>query len=435
MELRPIVSPLKGLLPAQKVRPDEKYRLLHYVVQQEVEEGLLLYNTLTQAVTLLSPDEAERMAADPASVPELVAEWYAVPVSHDDRRLAREVRAVGLMLKNPPHGYRTFTIFTTTDCNARCFYCYEKGRSRIPMKEETARETAAWILKHKAPGDIRLRWFGGEPLYNRPAITAICTALKDAGVEYRSSMVSNGYLFDDAVVEEAIDLWKLKKVQITLDGTEDVYNRSKAFIYRDGSPYRRVLANIRRLLDAGIRVSIRLNVGLHNAEDLLALVDELGVEFIGRENLMVYSHALFETEGTHPEEMAAARTRLEEKIREKGFSKRGKLPRELHVYRCMSDDPSSVTILPDGHLGKCEHYSDSDWFSHIGTEEKDDAVLEHFRALREDLDACADCPLYPECVRLAACQEAAFCRPEYRAERLESIRKSLLSWYQNREEK
>ena len=168
--LRPIASPLAGLLPVQQVREGESYRLLHYVVQQEVEEGLLLYNVLTKAIALLSPEEAGRMAENPAAVPELVTGWFAVPVLHDDRKLALEVRAVGKMLQNPPHGYRSFTIFTTTDCNARCFYCYEKGRSRIPMKEETAREVAAWILKHKKAGDIRLRWFGGEPLYNRPVM-------------------------------------------------------------------------------------------------------------------------------------------------------------------------------------------------------------------------------------------------------------------------
>ena len=432
--LRPIASPLAGLLPVQRVREGEQYRLLHYVVQQEVEEGLLLYNVLTKAVALLSPEEAERMATDPASVPELVAGWFAVPVSHDDRKLALEVRAVGRMLQNPPHGYRSFTIFTTTDCNARCFYCYEKGRSRIPMKEETAREVAAWILKYKKEGDIRLRWFGGEPLYNRPAITTICTALKDAGVEYRSSMTSNGYLFDDAVVEEAIGLWNLKKVQITLDGTEEVYNRSKAFIYRGESPYRRVLANIRRLLDAGIKVSIRLNVGPHNAEDLLALADELSGTFSCEEGLSVYSHALFDMEGTLPEEIAAARVRLEGRLREKGLVRLGKLPKELRLNRCMSDEPASVTILPDGHLGKCEHFSDSEWFGHIGTEEKDEAVLERFRAVREELAECADCPLYPDCIRLAVCDETAVCRPESRAERLEGLRNNLQSWYLKKKE-
>ena len=101
----------------------------------------------------------------------------------------------------------------------------------------------------------------------------------------------------------------------------------------------------------------------------------------------------------------------------------------------MSDDPASVTILPDGHLGKCEHYSDSNWFGHIGTEEKDETVLERFRSVREDLAECADCPLYPDCIRLAVCEETAVCYPESRSERLDSLRQSLRSRYLKRKER
>ena len=75
---------------------------------------------------LLSPEEAQKTEKNPAFVPELVAKWFAVPMDHDDRQLAKEVRAVGKMQENPVRSIKGFTILTTTDCNARCFYCYEK---------------------------------------------------------------------------------------------------------------------------------------------------------------------------------------------------------------------------------------------------------------------------------------------------------------------
>ena len=280
--LQDYASVLSGLLKDQRLQEGNAYRLMHFVVQQPVEEGVLLYNVLTRAVVLLSPEEARKMEENPASTPELVAKWFAVPMDHDDRLLAQEVRAVGKMLENPVRSIKGFTILTTTDCNARCFYCYEKGRRRIPMLEETALKVADFILKNHANDSVKLRWFGGEPLYNKGVISLICGKLKEAGVEYKSSMVSNGYLFDDATVDEAVRLWNLKKVQITLDGTEKVYNRSKAFIYPEGSAYRRVLGNIHRLLDAGIRVTVRLNIDRHNADDLFALVDILTAEFGGQ---------------------------------------------------------------------------------------------------------------------------------------------------------
>ena len=430
---------LSGLLKDQPLREGESYRLMHFVVQQPVEEGVLLYNVLTRAVLLLSPEEAQALATDPASVPDLVARWFAVPLPHDDRKLAREVRAVGKMLEKRPKGISGYTILTTTDCNARCFYCYEKGRRRIPMTEETAAKTADFILRN-TPGEttVRLRWFGGEPLYNKGVIGLICQRLRDAGVEFKSSMISNGYLFDEGTVAEAVGLWNLKKVQITLDGTEEVYNRSKAYIYREGSPYRRVLGNIHRLLDAGVRVSARLNVDRHNADDLLALADVLAREFGGNPLFSVYSHALFDVgpealalphSDARRREVFEARVRLQEKLVRSGIAKPGKLPRKLKLHRCMADTDASVLVLPDGHLGKCEHYSEDHFIGHLDSPERDGAVLAAFKEVREEIDACAECPLYPDCYRLTLCEVVEHCYPEEREEGLRTAREGLLSFY------
>ena len=436
--LQEYTSVLSGLLMDQPFLEGESYRLMHFVVQQPVEEGVLLYNILTRAVALLSQEEAQRMAPDPASVPELITKWFAVPHGHDDRNLAREVRAVGRMLEKRLTSITGYTILTTTDCNARCFYCYEKGRRRISMSEETAWKVADFILRNSAGEKVRLRWFGGEPLYNKGVISMICQRLREAGTEYRSSMVSNGYLFDDETVAEAVDMWNLRKVQITLDGTEEVYNRSKAFIYQEGSPYERVLGNIHRLLNVGVRVGVRLNVGPHNADDLQALADVLTREFGGNPFFSVYSHALFESgpgalvisdSDTSRREVFDARMRLQENLIGSGIAKPGKLPRKLKLNRCMADNDTSVVILPDGHLGKCEHYSDNHFYGHLDSPERDEAVLASFKQLREEIDTCSECPLYPDCYRLTLCEEAAHCYPEEREEGLLAIRRDLLSFY------
>ena len=68
-------------------------------------------------------------------------------------------------------------------------------------------------------------------------------------------MISNGYLFNDDTIKEAKEEWQLTKVQITLDGTEQIYNRCKAYIYKDVNAYRRVIGNIHLLQDADIHVN------------------------------------------------------------------------------------------------------------------------------------------------------------------------------------
>ena len=55
--LQDYASPLPGLLKDQRLREGEFYRLMHFVVQLPVDEGLLLYNVMTRAVALLTPEE------------------------------------------------------------------------------------------------------------------------------------------------------------------------------------------------------------------------------------------------------------------------------------------------------------------------------------------------------------------------------------------
>ena len=439
--LQNYASTLVGLLKDQQFRDGESYRLMHFVVRQPVEEGLLLYNVLTRAVVLLTPEEARTMEEDVAAVPELVAKWFAVPSSFDDRNLAREVRAVGKMLEKQPKGISGYTILTTTDCNARCFYCCEKGRRKIPMTDRTARKAAEFILRNNPGEKVHLRWFGGEPLYNKGVISLICGLLRDAKVDFQSSMVSNGYLFDDETIDEAVGLWNLKKVQITLDGTEEVYNRSKAFIYAEGSPYRRVLENLHRLLKAGIRVNVRLNIDRHNADDLFKLADILIAKHGGNKLFTVYSHSLFET---GPSESAVSHTdarrrnlfetrmRLQDKLKRGMIAVDHKLPDKLKLHRCMADSDTNILILPDGHLGKCD-FSD-EWVGDLESTERDEKKLTEFKRLREEIDACTDCPFYPDCFRLALCDEAAHCYPEEREEKLQETRQSLLSFYQKKKD-
>ena len=213
-------QPFDQLLKKQKMVSGENYRPMYYVVEQPVDEGLLLYHTMTKAMLLLTPEEAETYKTNPTALPQLIEQWFLVPQSHDDRLLSRQMTEVAKMLEKTTDAITSYTILPTTDCNARCFYCYEMGRSRVPMSQETANKTADYIIRHCQGEKVSMNWFGGEPLYNKPAITTICQRLQESGIQYSSSMISNGYLFNDDTVKEAKELWHLKWVQITLDGTE-----------------------------------------------------------------------------------------------------------------------------------------------------------------------------------------------------------------------
>lgn len=419
---------------------DTCYRLSNYSITIEVDEGLLIYNTLTCGMVILNPNEVEMLTEQHY----LKEKLFVVPDYFEEKKAYEKLVALNRMLRKPSKGITDYTILTTTDCNARCFYCYEMGRSRIPMTRTTALKVAEYILANwkkyeegKRP-EINIRWFGGEPLYNAEVIDIICSRLAENVCKYKSSMVSNAYLFDDKMILKAKE-WNLTNVQITLDGTERIYNRSKAFVYNEGSAYQRVMDNIGKLLDAGIMVIVRLNIDMHNADDLKQLAGILAERFGGYKKFSCYSRPLYENMGQTPLSRTDERRSLVYKkqaelktlLKEHKLYKPGKLRSEMKFNRCMSDSDTSVVIAPTGDIGKCEHYSDNGFFSHIDSPDKvDSEQIRKFAERCEDLPICADCPLYPQCIRLKVCESGTMCFKELKADRIEELKASMLRRYE-----
>ena len=423
-----IPTPLQyeQIVGRQKRVDGERYRLMTYVVQQPVTDGLLLYNTLTCSMVLLQPDEA----ADLTAQRELIDRWFLVPEDHDDRKLCRQVRQMVALLKPAAKTISTYIILPTTGCNARCFYCFEQGAKPVTMTSETASRVVRYIVAHRGNEEVTLRWFGGEPLVNVKAIDQICTELREQGVPFCSVMTSNGYLIDAEMVQRARDLWQLQHVMITIDGTEQTYNRVKAFVYRGVNAFERVLENIGLLTAAGIRVKIRLNVDKHNIGEMAALVQLLHRRFGANEHLSVYSHELYvERTPEDNAELFAQRMHLEQQIVACGYELKRRLPRDIGLHRCRADDDGGVMIAPDGHLGKCEHCIDREFFGHIDSEERDEAIIRKFKEHRADIEACATCFYYPQCIRLVMC-EKHFCSPEYQLEHLHETMEAMKYEYE-----
>lgn len=409
-------------------------RLMWYCIAVPTEEGHLLFNLLTKELVLLSEEEWQ----DRFENEYLKDRWFVVPEETNEKELADLVRWVLTNRQPKKKAITGYTIFPTTDCNARCFYCFELGRSRIPMSEETALKAANYIAEHCGGEKVSIRWFGGEPLFNKKAIDMICQSLRQKGIEYKSSMVSNGYLCDKETVRNAVENWNLKRVQITLDGTEKIYNKVKAYIYKNTNPYETVLANIGHLLDGNVSVSIRLNMDMHNAENLLELVEELGRRFADKKGLSVYAHHLFKGNeamaNIHTQEEWELRNeamcRLEEKIRQHGLASQRGISKKPKVNFCMADSGSSVTILPNGEIGLCEHYSEDEFVGHIDKEGFDRQVVNSWKERIPEIPECAECFYYPNCVTLKKCASSSVCFPMLREEHRRKIRQQMLVEYE-----
>lgn len=406
------------------------YRPLRFLLQAQVEDGLLLYNVVTSEMVLLDDSETNMFKSLPSEyssiMDELIARHFLVRDDFDENKSVRELRALVKKLE-PSKRVDGYTILPTTECNARCYYCFESDHKHCTMTEKTASDVVDYIVKKGKADPVEITWFGGEPLVGLRRISQICEGLRRKSIGFSSSMVSNAYLFDEDVILKAKNEWNLRNVQITLDGTEEVYNSTKAYINPKYNPYTRVLRNIGLLLDNGIAVSVRLNVTNKNAEDLNLLIDQLTERFGKRKGLGCYAHAVYEGVGFEPlvynelirEQIDVQVVELDAKLREKGLlGSLSKLP-YLRVINCMSDNDSCRLIFPDGTIGKCENKSSSEGIGDIYQDITNEEMDQYYKATEQPPE-CNGCSLYPYCINLRICPETGKCS------------KSKLEWKCNR---
>lgn len=414
-----IISFLGG--QQQRVK-DKNYRLNKYCIEIPVESGTLLHNTLTGGLVLIKPLEMINIYTSyPCDYAEyLLGNYYIVPEFFDEDDIIQKYRDHNVTLvtdnylDHPGH----YTILTTSKCNARCFYCYENGiRQKHDMSLDTAEKIAQYIIDRNIKGkQITLDWFGGEPLFNDVIIDLITSRLASARINYRSTMISNGLLFTQETIKKAKYQWKLNSVQITLDGTEDVYNKVKN--YKDPkteSPFKQIIKNIHNLLSYEIHVSIRLNADAYNVDNLLELVEYLYKEFKGNKYFSIYSHEIFEINGRKrtDEENKLLYTKLTElnkSLINKGFL----FPKSAYGIKathCKVDSGSGIVINPDGGIGLCEHFVDSRHISHIDNpNDKDFQEIKSWRNyIKCDQEICKDCKLKPTCLKAVDCPDQVLC--------------------------
>ena len=405
-----------------------------YCVHNVVSDGVLVFNLMTRELVLLTLEEYAKYN----ELDYLRDHWFVIPENINAKEIADFVKQTLTACQPKPKEITDYIIYTTTDCNARCFYCFERGRSRIPMSCETAEKVVQYIKNHCGSKDVSICWLGGEPLFNVDVIDIIADGLRREGINFSSRMISNGYLFDDVLVSRAQNSWNLKKIQITLDGTEKIYNKIKSYIYRNTNPFEIVMNNIDRLLYADIRVSIRLTMDLYNAEDLQALAAELAMRFAGKSNVSVYAYHLFKGDTAnvdlHSEEEWEKRIKamdlLNEILEKNDLRSKVGIPKKIRFNHCMADSGKSVTILPDGNLGLCDQCTDSEFFGHLDSNDVDEAVIKSWSERMPEIPECAECFFFIDCVRLKKCSTSSICYHQFQLEKLKSTKRAMLCEYE-----
>ncbi len=407
-------SAIFALIGKQKVNKNLKYRFFSAVVVTEYKNITLYYNNATrELIAVQSNDNVFDY---------LIEHWFLVPECFDDKKLIDQILNVFKKM-TPKNKMDFYEVFTTTDCNARCFYCFEAGMKHKHMTLEIAEKLADRIIEKTDNKNVVIEWFGGEPLYNHSVIDVITKKLKCNNITYRSKMITNGFLFTSKMIEKAKNLWNLKSLQITLDGTEDVYNRCKNYKNVSNiSPFRVVTDNIEKLLKADIIVCVRVNFDFHNINNLYQLADYLKTRYGEYKNFHVYAYPLYDSCAYRRKERTDEQRELliDELIKfenyciELGITKVNKLKLNFNLNACMPENDNAIVVSADGLFYKCPHDLNEKPWGALDTDDINLDIINAWKIKDDELPNCAHCFNYIDCFRLKKCPHPMVCDNAYR---------------------
>lgn len=399
----------------------------------------IVFNAFSGATGLFDADTMRRYsdgALSPEETDTLVKKGVLVPADCDEKAQIDADRAHGILQAKRKY----IRIWTTSACNARCYYCFEKGLPAVSMTEDTAVQTAAFITAMLNEGDeLELEWFGGEPLMNAGIIDCIIDRLApvcDAkGCTLKSSFITNGSLITEEIADKMLHKWRTKYVQITLDGAEGDYDAIKDYTDPQRYSFHTVINRIRLLADRNLHVSIRMNYDTKNYESLCRLIDYLHAEFAGYKNIFYYVYPVWSTLNEAEAEPFCSTTTADNQVVE--------LFKRIDAYQmtpfralarlnykkcqCVSCSVNTYTVYPNGELGKCSetfHQKIGDIWN--GVQDKETERIWTDTGVREE---CAACRYLPLCQ--GGCRSSYFTKmPQCFA--YKEILPDILTWYVTR---
>lgn len=389
-------------------------KLSKYTFTVKRDDCSVLYNCRTEQITLIEHALAdllrERSVYDvsvlhPTFYAHLVEGRYVVPDDED------EAASVVADWKSHDTDPRQFAIFInpTLDCNLRCWYCYEKHHAGLRLTGAVYDAVVRLVRRKVADPQLEqlvLSFFGGEPLLTfddvvLPLLTEADRLCREHGKALVYGSVTNATLLSDHVVERLLTIRSatLPTFQITLDGNAVSHDRVRVDADGRGS-YATILASVRRVLRAGMGVTLRLNTTNANLDTFVdVLTDLAGLTDDERQRVTVDIQQVWQDAPNHTPDFGDRQERLRDGFREAGFTVTEL--KHIDASRCYADMDNHISVNYNGDLYKCTA-RDFTPDNHEGQLEADGTLTwNDKRALRDRIkygnETCRACRLFPLC--------------------------------------
>lgn len=379
---------------------NKRYKKSFYNYHIEHNGIHLIYNTLYNTLVKLSDKEYKEynsIGEETTNRSIYVKNGLWVPIDVDERCV---YIALAKKINNRKRKNSSITITTTMKCNARCRYCYENNVCKNDFNEEYLDKLFEFLKEKSENNILNLCWFGGEPLLNTKLIDDITSELRNNGIDYASYIITNGSLLNDRIVCEKIGEWNVRCMQITLDGTKEVYEKIKNYINKDEGDYYKIISNIMEVAKKEVAVNIRLNITPDNFKNILALVEELELLLGALNNVSIYPAFVTGEEKKFTEQAKVDVVYRLFKVlgNPQKITSSSKFYSPPKTRSCMREDPYAFVIDVDGNIYNCEH--------NVGRKEKAIGNLQEGiygdglpKRCEENLrNECMDCVFLPKCM-------------------------------------
>lgn len=392
-----------------------------FIVCQELPNtNYLVYSTRTTAMLEMGKEDYDSIFvnhdfSNKVLIKELSEYGFVVDSHTAEIKLLDQIRKEFMSL-----GHQHLTILTTTKCNARCYYCFEKGIHYYDMSTDTADATINFILKNFKDPALSILWLGGEPLYNYPIIEYITTRLEEAGYSINFSVTTNGALLTQEMMDFFNNHSARVTIQFSLDAAiDDEYYKIKRFEgLNETNAFLHVIENIKLALRNNAYVDVRFNFMTSQIQKAISTFNHVK-ELLKNENT---SRAyLFlapldlnsdkEIISNFHQEMEHPYIQVVRHQKESGFPIRAELQETQDdtlasyglmptCYICGMTTPNKFVVDADGTLYKCHRFVGRKEFS-CGTVwtgiDKESHSYKQFSSTVIADKECLDCSLLPVC--------------------------------------
>lgn len=347
------------------------YHWSNFNLRLPTKQGILIKSILTGTVVCFDEytvTSIEKWMNDPRSVaqPECVSsllEENSALIVNDDYDECAEWQKRFLITRDSKAHLFTLHFLPTMQCQLNCPYCFEKGIFRDGiMSKETMDSAVKWLDEYCAINseidELGIIFFGGEPLLRKNTVKEAAAAFHNLAnkrkIDFWTGLTTNGELLDiDTASSLAKHNWK--KLQITLDGPQDIHDQRR--VGKKLKPtFNKIVANIQAIL-AGEQIdSVRLNILLdsetaEHIPSLIAYLSQLENKDKLDISLGITSPALGTNMAWASEQFIAEKAlAVWSAMQAYGF----KIPDEFIVGPwCVAVAKHSALLHPNGSLQKC----------------------------------------------------------------------------------